>query len=249
MLIAARKAAQRALCLAAIITRAEFEYRILERPEEKPQRQAEQQRHSDEINAWLKEESLWKELSRRERELLSRPLGNWRAQEIADGQWRKEGLCTLAWSLGRVKPLPRFDQPADAKELLEAVEFMRPAATFVTRAKLLPESEINGARNVAELWLWRARTYRFQRNPQKYPPPSGLSYSDLIRSVADMAEEKGLFRTLDHDFPVASQPYSTLTEDEVSELQSGASERLYALNWLCGYAENWDAVPTLTQAV
>lgn len=249
MPIAARKAAQRALCLAAIVTRAEFEYRLLEHPSEKPKRQAEQQRHSDEINAWLKEESLWKEVSRHERELLSRPLGSWSEQEIADGQWRKEALSALAWALGRLKPMPRFDQPADAKELLEAMEFMRPADAVVSRAKLLPESEISGARNVAELWLWRARTYRFQHNPAKYPPPSGMSYLDLIRQVADMAEEKGLFRAIEHDFPVGTQAYSTLGEDLVSELQSIASERLYALNWLCGYAENWDAVPTLTQAV
>jgi hypothetical protein len=249
LLIAARKAAQRALCLAAIVTRAEFEYRILERPSEKPQRQAEQQRHSDEINAWLKEESLWKELSRRERELLTRPLGSWSPQEIADGQWRKEALCALVWALGRLRPLPRFDEPADAKELLDAIEFMKPADALVLRPKLLPESEISGARNVAELWLWRARTYHFQRNPQKYPPPSGMSYHDLIRQVADMAEEKGLFRAIEHDFPVAGQPYATLNDDKVSELQSIASERLYALNWLCNYSENWDAVPTLTQAV
>jgi len=249
LLIAARKAAQRALCLAAIVTRAEFEYRILERPSEKPQRQGEQQRHSDEVNSWLKEESLWKELSRRERELLSRPLGRWSPQEIADGQWRKEALAVLAWVLGRLKRMPGFDQPVEAKELLEAIEFMHPAENVVHRAKLLPESEISGARNVAELWLWRARTYRFQHDPKKYPPPSGMSYPDLVRQVADMAEEKGLFRAFEHDFPVAGQAYSSLGEDEVSELQSIASERLYAMNWLCGYAENWDAVPTLTQAV
>jgi hypothetical protein len=249
LLIAARKAAQRALCLAAIVTRAEFEYRLLERPAQKPQRQAEQQRHSDQINSWLKEESLWKELSRRERELLSRRLGDWSGQEIADGQWRKEALCALAWALGRSKQMPRFNQPADAKDLLDAVEFMKPAAGVVARAKLLPESEITGARNVAELWLWRARTSGFQRDPKKYPPPSGVSYPDLIRQVADMAEEKGLFRSIEHDFPVDGKAYAALPEDAVSELQSIASERLYALNWLCGYAENWDAVPTLTQAV
>lgn len=249
MLVAARKAAQRALCLAAVVTRAEFEYRLLDKPAQKPQRQAEQQRHSDEINRWLKEESLWKELSRRERELLARPLGGWRPQETADGQWRREALCVLAWALGRIKPMPRFDQPSDAKELLEAVEFMKPPAGLVSRAKLPLESEITGARNVAELWLWRARTYRFHTNPQKYPPPSGMSYNDLIRQVADMAEEKGLFRAIEHDFPVGGQAYSKLSEDEVSELHSIASERLYALNWLCGYSENWDAVPTLTQAV
>jgi hypothetical protein len=249
LLIAARKAAQRALCLAAIVTRAEFEYRLLERPSQKPQRQAEQQRHSDDINTRLKEESLWKEFSRRERELLSRRLGAWSEQEIADGQWRKEALCALAWALGRLHPMPRFDQPADAKALLEAVEFMKAAAPVVARAKLLPESELTGARNVAELWLWRARTSGFQRNPRKYPPPSGKSYTDLIRQVADMAEEKGLFHSIDHDFPVDSKAYAALSEDEVSQLRSIASERLYALNWLCGYAENWDAVPTLTQAV
>jgi hypothetical protein len=249
LLIAARKAAQRALCLAAIVTRSEFEYRILERPSEKPLRQGEQQRHSDEVNSWLKEESLWKELSRRERELLNRPLGGWKPQEIADGQWRKEALSVLAWALGRLKRMPGFDQSAEAKELLEAIEFMHPAENVLRRARLLPESEITGARNVGELWLWRARTYRFQRDPKKYPPPSGMSYPDLVRQVSDMAEEKGLFRALAHDFPVAGQAYSSLGEDGVSELQSIASERLYALNWLCGFAENWDAVPTLTQAV
>lgn len=36
-------------------------------------------------------------------------------------------------------------------------------------------------------------------------------------------------------------------EGDYSEMTSIAIERHYALNWLCGYAEDWDSVPTETR--
>jgi hypothetical protein len=37
-----------------------------------------------------------------------------------------------------------------------------------------------------------------------------------------------------------------LSDDEYSYCRSLAVERHKALNWLCGYAERWDKVPTDT---
>jgi hypothetical protein len=42
------------------------------------------------------------------------------------------------------------------------------------------------------------------------------------------------------------KPYAELTESEWSTMQSIASERWYGLNWVCGYAMDWDKVPTDT---
>ena len=64
--------------------------------------------------------------------------------------------------------------------------------------------------------------------------------------TAEKAQENGLFIAIDHDFPALGKAYSTLSEDEWETLRSIATERLYALNWLCKHAEDWDQVRTGT---
>jgi hypothetical protein len=51
---------------------------------------------------------------------------------------------------------------------------------------------------------------------------------------------------IDGDFPAFGKAYSALTEREFVHCAWIAVGRHRALNWLCGYAENWDEVPTDT---
>jgi uncharacterized protein DUF4272 len=243
-MVSADSAARRALCLAALVTRAEFEYRILERSAGGKRRE-EQENHANDINLWLETEALSPHLSRAEIILLGSPLGEWSPQAIANGQWRGEALAALTWALTLV-PAAGFDQPADPRALLAAVKFMQPAVDLVSHAQLRNEAEVRGARNVAELWLWRSRSEQIMREKIAVPVPSGMSIEDIIREAAVAAENDGLFRRIDGDFPAQGRAYRDLSDEDTSLLRSIASERLYALNWLCGQSPDWDSVETPT---
>ena len=76
--------------------------------------------------------------------------------------------------------------------------------------------------------------------------PDGWTFEKIIAMTAEKANEDKLFVPIDHDFPALNKAYAKLSEDEWHTLNSIAQERLYALNWLCKYADDWDEVPTGT---
>ncbi len=93
-------------------------------------------------------------------------------------------------------------------------------------------------------WLWRARTTQLQREHSE--PPKGMTYESIIAETAKKAQEDGLFTAIDGDFPALHRAYAKLSEREWETMRSIATERLYALNWLCRDAEDWDEVSTDT---
>ena len=75
-------------------------------------------------------------------------------------------------------------------------------------------------------------------NAKDAPIPDDASGSDPFA----LANQEGHFEPIDDDSPAFGKTYRDLTDDEWSTMHSIATERLYALNWLCGYAANWDDV-------
>jgi hypothetical protein len=69
-----------------------------------------------------------------------------------------------------------------------------------------------------------APTSDFRERASLRPP-------DVIGRARDVAYDK---------------PDRALDADEYAAVTSSAAERHYALNWLCGYASDWDRVPTDT---
>ena len=121
-----------------------------------------------------------------------------------------------------------------------------PVATAGERHTRRPlRTSVRGG-GAAENWLWRARTTQIQKEPDKYPPPSGWTYEKIISMAAEHWEKEGLFKAVRGDYPARGKAYSDLTDKEWQELRSIANERLYGLNWLCKQAANWDLVPTET---
>lgn len=64
--------------------------------------------------------------------------------------------------------------------------------------------------------------------------------------TVEKAAADNLFKPIGNDFPALGKPYSQLTEAEWQTMRSIATERLYALDWLCGYSADWDNVRTST---
>jgi hypothetical protein len=123
---------------------------------------------------------------------------------------------------------------------------LEPVKKFIRTARLRPEAGMRQARDLAEGWLWRARTTQIQKEPAKYPPPPGWTFEKIIEAAAAHWEAHGAFTARERDYPACGKPYARLTEDEWQDCRSIASERLHGLNWLCGRSQDWDRVPTDT---
>ena len=140
--------------------------------------------------------------------------------------------------------MPAYDQPAFNSDLMELVPHPGDSQAFIANAELRKAHAISEARDLAELWLWRARTTQLQREHSE--PPKGMTYESIIAETAKKAQEDGLFTAIDGDFPALHRAYAKLSEREWETMRSIATERLYALNWLCRDAEDWDEVSTDT---
>ena len=78
--------------------------------------------------------------------------------------------------------------------------------------------------------------------PEEYEIPPGTDFEEILLKAAQRGKEDGLFEPIGNDFPAFGKPYRDLDEQQWNEMRSIAYERLYGLNWLCGYAEDWDDV-------
>jgi hypothetical protein len=250
-LVSAEAAARRALCLHVMIQRSNLEFQsslaknVL--PGQLDKVMGEYQKACDHLNKFVETWGLGESLSKREKILLEQKIGKWKEQDIKDASWEAESLLVIEWALGVNDQIPAYDQAAEEniKEVKELLSTQKPKE-FVSGAKLRPETEISRARDIAELWLWRARTTQIQKDPKRYPPPKGWTYEKIIQATVEKAEAEGVFKNIGNDFPAYGKSYRDLTEQEHSLATSLARERLRGLNWLCGYAQDWDEVPTDT---
>ena len=250
-LVSAAGAAERALCLAVMILRTEFEMvASLDITLTPAQREA----IADRLTGprayylpWLRSEGLWERLSKSEANQLMLELGGWSRQTCAAHFGDADAAGVLIWTLGLLDELPAYDMATDEGTVLAALPVLRPARVFIERARSRPEPEILQAREQAQTWLWRARMTMLQREGMTGVP--GGSSRDLRPAIAAHAREleaQGAFTAIDRDFPAFGKRYSALSDGEWSLMHQIAYSRLRALNWLCGFASDWDAVPLET---
>lgn len=201
----------------------------------------------------IRASGLWRVLSPLERAYVTTPKSDMSNQLWLNGLWRLESARVLAWALGLLVELPCYDTQADLDEL-KAIPHER-IDWFVKSAILRPQTEIDRARDVAELWHWRSRTRQLIEErgpfPTREPIEAGgyRSFDDVVRVAAQKSHEKGdIPAPIDVDFPAKGKAYRDLTANEWSEVQSITMERHFALNWLCGHAprNRWDETPTDT---
>ena len=242
--VSATDAARRMLCLAAILARTSLEYGLKFEPASTSKNSPDVHAFQQKQRQWMDDQALSNGLSLSERTLLEKPVGTWSEQEIIDGQWRAEEIGVLLWALKLNEKLPPYDKEPSSADVMAALPHPDDSVGFIRKAQLRSAEEIIAARGVAELWLWRARTTQLQMTG--VAAPEGWTFEKIIAMTADKANEDKLFVAIDHDFPALNKAYSKLSEDEWHTMRSIAEERLYTLNWLCKYAEDWDAVPTGT---
>ncbi len=244
-------AAERALCLGIMILRTEFEVLMaLDHSLTAGQRRLAAARLAGPrayYIPWLRRECLWPRLSRSEAHELMLELGGWSRQACGAHFGDGDAAGVLIWALGLLNHLPAYDTATDEGTVLSRLPLLRPTRQFVEQAQRRPEQDILQAREQAQAWLWRARMTTLQRGAAAMLPGGPLPGLRLtIDGRARYMAAQGAFATIDGDFPAFGKAYAALSEEEWNRMQQIAFSRLHGLNWLCGYAEDWDAVPLAT---
>ena len=140
--------------------------------------------------------------------------------------------------------MPPYDTQLDAVTL---IRILRSQGALVDQASLRPAAELELARSTAERWHWRSRTTQIQQQPKHLQLPAGLTLDDIVRQSAQLAfDESAIPAPIDGDYPAFGKAYRDLDELEYSTITSITLERHFALNWVCGYSDDWDKTPTDT---
>ena len=247
-LVHAADAAERALCLAAMILRTEFEMVLSpDNPITPQQRELVVTRLSGPkalYIPWLRSEGLWPRLSHLEASQLLQEFGSWPRQTCVAHFGDGDAAGVLVWALSLLDRIPAYDTATDEGAVLAALPLLQPVRSFIDLVQLRPEQEILDAREQAQAWLWRARTAMLQRQDIALlpggPPPNPRP---VIAAYVRQFEAKGGFTAIGGDFPAFGKAYTALSDEDCSLMYLIALNRLRGLNWLCGYAMDWDAVP------
>lgn len=232
-----QQVAYRALALGALVMRGVLEQH--ERVSRTDQARLANEAGVRGLLAWMRAEKLFKRQSAEEERLFRGALGKWTYDEVTTASWRVEALGTLLWAIQKFEALPPYDTLFDLREALDPIPFYEPTDTFADGAVLRPESDIRRARNAAQLWHWRSRL--------RYADPApgaGMTVPEIIAEAAARAHHQGeIDAPIAGDFPAFDKAFAALDEDEYGRVAATAVERHLALNWVCGYAEDWDRTP------
>ncbi len=173
------------------------------------------------------------------------------SQQIMNFTWRLEAFHVLLWALKVVDKL----HPYDIQTAGEILENWPPEYGNQLTPTMRPMSEIEEARELAELWHWRSRTRQLIENGETLRGSPEMkraginTYDDIVRMSAKAArEEKTDIGLIDEDFALLGKAYRDLSDEEYAQVTSITMERHFAFTWLCGYApgNRWDETPTDT---
>lgn len=212
--------ALRALCLTALATAGAYSAVLAAEPDAAD----DVEEAALDLAEWVEEDGLAGALSAGERALLALPLDEWSdAQRLAAAS-RGEALGVLLWALAVADELPPWDEPFAAVDLAPLGATVE---ELLDESALRPGDELERARDVAELWRWRAC--------------AAAADADVVGGTARAALDAGdLPELLGGDFPALGRPYRELDGEEAALLRTIAEERSNALAWLCGQGGDWD---------
>lgn len=242
-----RAVAYRALCLGALLQRADFEltvqniddWSIFDGVQEHIL--AKHQRLNERLLKWLKDEKIERHLSEAERHLLQKSLGSWSERALISVGWRTESLGTMLWVLNRHEDFPTYDQQFELHDVVQPLDIFNSTIDFVWMANLQDDNVLQSRRDQAELWNWRSRATELERMGVK--PPEGVTFREIIRLTAERAHEKGhIPEPINGDFPVLNKAYADLDDDEYALVSGIAYERYSALNWVCEITSEWESI-------
>ncbi|HEY8073009.1 MAG TPA: DUF4272 domain-containing protein, partial [Labilithrix sp.] len=190
-----RSVIARAIALGALIQQYEYERLFRETREDAdpetpdedvipPDLLREARRHR-----WLALTKLAELSSDEEREMLDTEPGTWTDAQCADASWRTEAFGVLAWALGLLPRIPRWDEPFDDDELLDAYEELL-ESTAVTQLRGWDEIDAL-ARRATD---WHARVSEVDLRASRPEPEGELLFGKSWQSLDD--EELDVARSI-----------------------------------------------------
>jgi hypothetical protein len=235
-----KTAAVRLICLTSLTVRSLLEHAIAQAG---PAGRQDGDARIDGLLDWLRQQRLWNRLSVCERQAMAKPSGTWDGRERTNASWRLEAAGVVAWSLRLLGKIPAYDTGFSASSVWAVAPRIGEATEdFIRTAMFRPEAEIRDAREITELWRWRARTAQLQADAEHTSQTSPERYTEYVRSAAKKGMASSWFIAINEDFPAFGKSYAELTPEEHGRATSIAQERLWGLNWLCGPGRNWDRV-------
>ncbi len=176
------------------------------------------------LGEWIDHEEL---------QLLSRPVGELGADDLAICEDALASIATIAWSLEALPydALPLTMTAEETERVLSWVPAVWSDLRQISRqAEMKSEESLARERERWELWHWRA-----------------VEVIDAAEEMADVLSEvaaSGLIAVVRDDFAtVDGIPFHELGEDDREEIAWLAGQRLHTLNWVCGFGTSWTDVP------
>lgn len=192
--------------------------------------------------AWLTEERMIAAATDAEVLVLRAPIGNLGELGAERASWAGESLAALLWSAGLLELAPSYDGPADLEEALALVPGPGDSTQeFARTLRVREEAQLADERERAELWFWRFAVEGMRRDA------SASDLQDIEDAIAETTEEAfGLAMDpaiAPTDFLVDGRPVRGISEELLDDLTAAAEMRLQAMNWVCGFGDDWDRVP------
>jgi len=226
-----QRVARRALALAAVAGRALLE-------QEDPSNSGVEETRQR-INLWVDTVGLRDELEPDEEKLLRQGLGKPLQQEAINGCWRLEGLCVLAWALGKFQ-VPPHDQTVEPPALLKAMHILdAPAAkALIATPTVRPIDELKAMADRLLAVHWRLRQFRLDgKKIDDWQSKAKNAWFPLNVDGIPM---------VDGDLALCGDAIINAPEDAFHLASSIAQERHQAINWLAGDAEVYSETDTPT---
>ena len=216
------------------------------------------------LSRWLNDQEFTAQFTADELDALSAPPGAWTPAQHELQSERVEAIGVLLWALSLQEKFPGYHEPFAMPDLQPLLGWPAEAVMAPQSAKLAgfpydgsdllrgitqlrPVESLRAHRAAAECWQWRTNIAAVQR-AQPTPPP-GHDYGMLIGIAAEEAHAAGaIARPVQNDFPLNGKPFAKAPENVQARCAQLAASRHLALDWLCGYATAWDALPEYATA-
>lgn len=192
------------------------------------------------LQAWARVElGLW--MSPEDLHVLQAPAGSLIDEEVVYCAEALISASTIGWCIGAFgasgRYLPIISDGAPERDTLAWIP--APWTQLRSRLRLIKvrgDEELARERERWELIVWRMAL--FDETGHKQDEDAALQ--DVVAEL----QKGGLIGTASGDFAREDgTPFRELDQDHQDQLDVEATLRLQALNWVCGFGEDWDDVP------
>lgn len=192
------------------------------------------------LREWLQGEGLRSAATEREAVILAAPVGRLQSATCIEISWQGEAMAALLWVLGRA-PAPLPDGRAAGLEMAELPAPWDSTEEWISTVQMRSEEAIAIERERAEIWHWRSIVEALRRAAD---PAERQELEQAIVEVVTDAVAAGLLEdVVADDFAVEGSAVREVPDSTLESLASAWEQRLWALNWACGFGLSWDDVP------